>query len=233
MHINSPILLARMAGLTYVILILSGVFGIASVPASLIQWADPAATIVSIKNSEALFRLAITSQLICFISFILLPFLLYKLLASVSPTAGFFMLAFSLVSVPVLLVSVVCHVNVLHLIGDSPYLQQFSKEAIQLQVMQSLALSNNCATVTNIFAGLWLFPFGYLVIKCGLLPRILGYLLILGCLGYLYEFVAGFILELGSSPWYVGLAGNLGVFAIALWLLVLGVRKQNESYESI
>lgn len=228
MSMNSPVALARLAGLTYVILILSGIFGIAHVPASLIQWDDPAATVSNIKNAEALFRFGIASQILCFISFIALPILLYKLLGHACPISGFFMLAFALVSVPVSLMSSMYHIHVLHLLSDSPYLQDVSAEAIRLHVMQSLAASANCATITNIFAGLWLLPFGLLVIKSRLLPGVLGYLLILGCLGYCYEFLAGFMLDLGGSPWYVNLAGNLGVFLTALWLLIAGVRKPKE-----
>lgn len=233
MAINSPVWLARLAGLTYVILIVSGIFGIAHVPATLVEWKDPATTVSNIKNAELLFRLAIASQAICFISFIVLPILLYKLLGRESITAGFFMVAFALISVPVSLMSVVQYVNVLHLISDSPYLQGMPSDAIHWQVMQSLAVANNCGTITNIFAGLWLFPFGYLVAKSRLLPKVLGILLMVGCVGYLYEFFAGFILEIGASPWYVTLISNLGGFAVALWLLVLGVRRQKESYESI
>lgn len=221
---NSPNVLARLAGLTYVILIVSGIFGIAHVPASLIAWDNPGATIDNIRASGFLFRIGIACQVLCFVSFIFLPVFLYRLLASVSPFAGFFMVAFALVSIPVSLMASVYQVHVLHLIGDSPYLQTISASAIELQVMSALAASNNCATITNIFAGLWLFPFGYLVVKSGLLPKALGYLLIMGGVGYIYEFVAGFILETGGIPWYVSLASNLGVFIVALWLLVVGVR---------
>lgn len=228
MLLDSPAALARLAGLTYVVLIVSGIFGIAHVPASLIQWDDPGATIANIKSSEFLFRIAIACQLLCFISFVVLPVLLYRLLANAYPLAGFLMVAFALISVPVLLMSSAHHINVLHLIGDSPYLQALPVEAIQLQVMSALAASNNCATVTNIFAGLWLLPFGYLIIKSGVLPKILGYLLILGGVGYLYEFITGFILEASPSPWYVSLVSNLGVFVVALWLFIAGARAPNK-----
>ena len=224
MSTNSPDALARLAGLTYVILIVSGIFGIAHVPSSLIVWDNPSATIDNISASGFLFRIGIACQVLCFISFILLPLFLYRLLSSVSPFAGIFMVAFALVSIPLSLMSTVYQIHVLHLIGESSYLQTISANAIELQVMSALATSNNCATITNIFAGLWLFPFGYLVVKSGLLPKALGYLLLLGGLGYLYEFLAGFILEAGSSPWFISLASNLGIFIVALWLLVVGVR---------
>jgi hypothetical protein len=222
----NPAILARLTGFIYVVLIVSGIFGIAHVPASLIVWDDPAATVANIKNSESLFRLGIASQMLCFISFILLSLFLYKLLGHASSAAGILILAFALIGVPVLLMSSVYHVNVLHLIGDSAYLQGANSEVIQLQVMQSLAASNSCATITNIFAGLWLAPFGYLVIKSKLIPSVLGYLLIIGCVGYLWEFFPGFVLMI-SNPWYVSLAGNLGVFLVALWLLVMGVRSKS------
>ena len=71
MLINSPTVLARLAGLTYVILIVSGIFGIAHVPASLIAWDNPSTTIDNIRASGFLFRIGIACQVLCFISFIL------------------------------------------------------------------------------------------------------------------------------------------------------------------
>lgn len=220
----APAYVARVAGLTYVILILSGIFGVAHVPATLIVWDSAATTIVNIKESEFLFRMGILAQTICFVAFIFLPIFLYILFSGVNKTAAILMVALALVSVPVSLVGVSHHIQVLHLLGDASYLQNIPVNALQTQVMFSLAAFNSCATVTNIFAGLWLFPFGYLVVKSNLLPKLLGILLLLGGAGYLYEFIAGFIVEAGAAPWYVGLVSNLGIFATALWLLVVGAR---------
>lgn len=227
---NNQRLLARLCGLTYVILIVSGIFGIAHVPASLIAWDNPAATIENIKTSELLFRVGILSEIICFVAFIFLPLLLHKLLSPVNKTAAMLMVVLALISVPLSLVGVVQHIQVIHLVNAPAYLHDV--ELLQAGIMSALALANSGAVVTNIFAGLWLLPFGYLVLTSGFLPRLLGVLLILGCFGYLYEFFAGFVFNSGATPWYIGVAGNLGVFITALWLLLAGVsNRSTKGYE--
>ena len=45
--------------------------------------------------------------------------------------------------------------------------------------------------VCELFWGLWLLPFGYLVFKSGFLPKVLGILLMMGCLSYLVHFFEG------------------------------------------
>jgi len=43
--------------------------------------------------------------------------------------------------------------------------------------MRSLDAYGNGMLVSELFSGLWLIPFGYLVFKSGFLPRVLGVLL--------------------------------------------------------
>jgi hypothetical protein len=62
---------------------------------------------------------------------------------------------------------------------------------------------------------------GYLVFRSGFLPRILGILLIIGCLGYLVDSFAAFL--------FPSLGVNIAIFTFwgevlfPLWLLIKGV----------
>jgi hypothetical protein len=67
--------------------------------------------------------------------------------------------------------------------------------------------------IAQIFFGLWLLPLGYLVYRSGYFPRVLGVLLMVGCLGYLVDSFAHFLAA--------GVAGELGFVA---WLLVKSVK---------
>lgn len=57
-----------------------------------------------------------------------------------------------------------------------------------------IRLHEHGITVASVFWGLWLFPFGLLVIRCGFIPRALGALLILAGLGYLCSSFAALVL---------------------------------------
>src|SRR5438477_1421678 len=60
-----------------------------------------------------------------------------------------------------------------------------SKAQLDALALGFLRLRSNATYVDMAFWGLWLFPFGVLVIKSGFFPRVLGALLIIGCFAYL------------------------------------------------
>ena len=98
--------------------------------------------------------------------------------------------------------------------------------------MLSLDAYNNGILVSSIFWGLWLLPFGYLVFKSGFLPKVLGILLMIGCFGYLINFLGVELL-----PGYEGTAiarvvrmpAALGELGTCLWLLIIGAREPASS----
>jgi Domain of unknown function (DUF4386) len=79
--------------------------------------------------------------------------------------------------------------------------------------------------IAQMFFGLWLLPLGYLVVRSGYVPRVLGVLLALG-VGYLVDLFARF-LALGAaeriSPFVLAPA-LVGEVAVVAWLLVKAVR---------
>jgi hypothetical protein len=219
-------LLARISGLTYLILIITGIFGLVYIPSTLIVWSSPDVTASNIKASEFLFRLGILSEIICFLAFILLPLFLYELLKSVSRIASALMVIFALISIPVAFINILNKINVLLLLSGAEYLNKIPQDQLHSQVMYLLASFNNGTMLSNIFWGAWLFPLGYLVFKSNFLPKILGIFLMVGCFGYLIEFVTRFLFSVTEIPWYVSLPSSIGEFGICLWLLIFGVKKE-------
>lgn len=221
---------ARLAGLLYLILVISGITNLMYIPSKLIVWENAAETLENIMNSELLFRLGIVSGIITFLTFLLLPLVLYRLLSEVNKTYATLMVIFAVISVPISFVNILNKFSVLTLIGKANYLQDLDLSEIQLQVMFHLDSYNNGIEISQIFWGLWLFPFGYLVYKSGFLPKVLGILLMAGCFGYLITFFGGFL-----SPNFhktvvstiVGLPASIGEIGICLWLLIMGTKTLN------
>jgi Domain of unknown function (DUF4386) len=79
-------------------------------------------------------------------------------------------------------------VAALTIIHSNAALSGFGASQINALAMLFLELSSNVRSVNAIFFGLWLLPFGVLVIKSGFIPRFLGLLLI----------IAGFSYRVGS-----------------------------------
>ena len=218
---------ARIAGLLYLILILCGIFYLRYVPSKLIVWNNHAVTTNNIISSETLFRLGILAGLVGHTLFLLLPIVLYKLLSPVDKTHAVLMVIFAVVSVPIALVNTLNQFAVLTLISKANYLHVFEADKLQAQIMFYLDSYDNGNQLGSIFWGLWLFPFGYLVFKSGFLPKILGILLMVGCFGYLINFVGNFLIpkysETAISTYITKLPG-FGEFGICLWLLIMGVK---------
>ncbi|MBB6502424.1 DUF4386 domain-containing protein [Pedobacter cryoconitis] len=227
---------ARIAGLLYLIVILTGTFNLGYVPDKLIVWGNAAATFKNITDSEMLFRLGILSGLICYLAFLLLPFVLYQLLKQVNKTSAILMVILSAVSVPISLVNTLNKFAVLNLLSKSDYLKVFEIEKLQSQVMLYLHSYENGNQIASIFWGLWLLPFGYLVCKSGFLPKFLGILLMIGCFGYLINFTGGFLFKDSYNKTiisdYVTLPASLGEVGTCLWLLIMGVKEKKHTTEN-
>lgn len=222
---------ARIAGLLYLIVVLAGIFSLAYVPSQIDAAGDAAATVRNIVARESLFRLGIVAGLICYTAFLLLPLALYRLLSPYGKQPAVLMVAFAVVSVPIAFAATLDKFEVLSLLSGADHLQAFGTEELQARVMLSLDAYGDGLRVVQIFWGLWLLPFGYLVFKSGILPRALGILLMLGCFGYLINFVGQMLFpgyaESGIVR-FVGLPASLGEIGICLWLLVMGAREPRE-----
>ncbi len=221
---------ARLAGLLYLILVISGITNLMYIPSKLIVWESAAETLENIMNSELLFRLGIVSGIITFLTFLILPLVLYRLLIEVNKMYATLMVIFAVISVPISFVNILNKFSVLTLIGKANYLQDLDLSEIQLQVMFHLDSYNNGIEISQIFWGLWLFPFGYLVYKSGFLPKVLGILLMAGCFGYLITFFGGFLspnFHKTAFSTIVGLPASIGEIGICLWLLLMGTKTLN------
>lgn len=220
---------ARLAGFIYLIVVITGIFSLAYVPSKLIVWGDAAKTFQQISTSETLFRMSLLSGAICYVAFLILPFVLYRLLNRVNEIAAKLMIILSVVSVPISMLNLQNKYAVLTLLNNADYLKIFSEQQIQSQTMFLLENYDKGILIVSIFWGLWLFPFGYLVYKSGFLPRIFGILLMLGCCGYLINFVGHTLMsdysEFGVSK-FAGIPAALGEIGTCLWLLIRSINEK-------
>ncbi|MBI3482125.1 MAG: DUF4386 domain-containing protein [Bacteroidetes bacterium] len=218
---NSNKKTARVAGLLYLVVVLSGIFHLMYVPSKLFVKGDASATISNIIASETLFRLGILGGLICYTAFLFLPLVLYKLLSTVNKTYSVLMVTLAVVSVPISFVNMLNKFAVLTLISKASYLSSFQAQDLQTQILLHLDYYRNGNQLASVFWGLWLFPFGYLVFKSGVLPKLLGILLMAGSFGYVIDFIGGFIFSnydaTGISN-FITLPADFGEIGTCLWL---------------
>ncbi|MFZ6013555.1 MAG: DUF4386 domain-containing protein [Bacteroidota bacterium] len=223
---------ARLAGFFYFIVVLSGIFSLMYVPSTLFVRGDVSATIQNIKASEFLYRSGMVSAMICYVFFLLLPLVLYKLLQPVNDTYAKLMVALAVVSVPISLLNIQNRFAILTLINDANYLTVFGAEQLQAQVLFYLRLFNDGNLIAQIFWALWLFPLGFLIFKSGFLPKFLGIILMVGSAGYVLDFFGWTLLpnyqELPIAD-FATLPASIGEIGTCLWLLIAGAKEKEKS----
>jgi len=219
---------ARLAGFTYLILVLTGIFYLLYVPKQLVAWGDGAATAHNILNDVFLFRLGIFVGVISNITFLVLPFILYKLFEPVNKSVAFIMVALAVVSVPFSLSYTVNLLDILTLLSGSQFLDTLEIEQVHTQVMLALNSYYNGMAIVKVFWGLWLFPFGYLAFKSNYLPKVFGIALMMGCFSYLIKFSGGILFPTIDIPSFVGYPSSFGEIGICLWLLIMGIKDKKD-----
>ncbi|MBA7524356.1 hypothetical protein ES705_16493 [subsurface metagenome] len=216
---------ARIAGLLYLIVIVSGVFA-QLVRQSLIVPGDAAATAHNILASESLFRLGFVSDLIQSTCWLLLPFALYVLLKPVNKNFASIMVLFVLAGVAMQCINMLNQFAALLLLRGADYLKVFQADQLHALTMFFLNMHKYGYSSAGIFHGLWLLPLGYLVFKSNYFPRIFGVLLIIACFGFLVDFFTFFLFPSYAaiiSP-IVFAPAAIAKFSFCGWLLIKGVK---------
>ena len=218
---------ARIAGLLYLLASVIGFFCLAYVPGKLIVSGDATATANRIRASETLLRLGIASELIAFTIFIFVVLALYRLFKTVSEKYAVAMATLLLISIPISLLNVLNEIAALVLVSGAGFLSAFEKGQLDALAYLFLRLHGQGFVVAEIFWGLWLFPFGVLVIRSGFIPRFLGVLLFIAGSGYLASSFTSLLL-----PSYRHLVDQFamvltaGELPIIFWLLIWGAKDQ-------
>ena len=218
---------ARAAGLLYLLLGIPAAFSLTYLPGKLIVQGNATATAANILASESLFRLGIASQLIAAIISIFLALALYRLLKSVSQQRASLLVILVLIQVPITFLNEVSSLAALMLVRGADFLSVFAKPQRDALAMMFINLHDQGVIASQIFWGLWLFPFGLLVFRSGFLPRFLGVWLLLNGFAYVALSFTGLLLP----PYYktvfnASLPVLLGGMMVALWLLIVGAKEQ-------
>ena len=218
---------SRSIGVLYLLSALPAVFSIVYMPAAFVVAGDAAATARKITDAELVYRIGILSGLVSQIVWVFLVVALYRLLSGVNKTHASLMLALALVSAAVGFMNVLNEIAALTLFRGADFLAVLEKPQRDALAMLFLRLHGQGNVINEIFWGLWLFPFGVLVMRSGFLPRILGVWLIINGFAYVVLSFAGLLL-----PQYQDVAFRsafpllLGELAIMLWLVIKGAKVQ-------
>ena len=218
---------ARVAGFIYLLLTLAGPMRLIYIPNKLIVSGNPSATASNIAAHEMLFRLGIVSDLVTGVLSLCVGLALYRLLKRVDENIAVLMVIFgSLMVAPLYFANTVNDAAALILVRGANFLSAFEPAQREALAMLFLRLHGHGVVANEIFWGLWLFPFGWLVYRSRFLPRVLGVWLILNGFAYLALSFTGVL-----APQYEETLSNylfpilFAEVAIMLWLLIMGAKE--------
>ena len=226
---NSTKRTARIAGVLYVLLALTGVFSLIYVPTTLVVFGDATATAENIRSSELLFRSGILSGLVSNVIFVFLVLALYRLLKETSHKQAMLMVTLVVISVATGFANTINQLGALIALSGADFLSVFEKPELDAIAYLFIRLNSWGIQIIQIFWGLWLFPFGLLVYRSGFIPKILGVLLMIAGFGYLLgSFMFQILPQYNDALSTFIMVLEMGELPIIFWLLIVGAKAQSE-----
>ena len=219
---TSPRLKARIAGVFYLLEMLTGGFAILFVGGRLFVSGDAAATATNILAHLSLFQLGFAANLIQFACYVAVTGLFYDLLRPVNKGLSLLAAFFSLVGCTIGAVSCLFYFAPVVILGGAQYLNVFKVERLQALALMFLKLYGQCFNISFVFFGFYCLLIGYLIFRSTFLPRILGAGMAFAGLGWLTFLSPALAHHLVP---YI-LAAGIGEISLTLWLLVAGVNAQ-------
>ena len=221
---------ARLAGLLYLIWVITGIYGLIYVPSQTIVRGDAVATANKILANEFLFRTGIINDIISITIGIFLVLVLYRLFKQVNGHKAKLMVILLSVTFPVAFIMDAFNITSLMILKGEA-LKSFELSQRQDLAMLFLKTTDYGMIVLEMFWGLWLIPFGQLVYKSGFIPRIIGIFLILNGIAYIihsftYLLIPDYqtLIYQFAMPFWI-----LGEISITLWFLIKGVKVQKNT----
>jgi hypothetical protein len=224
---------ARIAGAWYFFLFLVGPVALMIVPDRLFVTGNATETAARVLAQESLLRIGMASELFGQVAVVFVALALFRLFRGTSKWLALQVLVFgALVSVPIAFMGVVFEFAALLVFKGGGFLSVFDKPQLDALGYLLIRMHGYGITVTSIFWGLWLIPFGMLVVRSGFMPRWIGFVMFAAALGYLSYATAAILL-----PQYAPTVGNysqfleIGEVPIVFWLLIWGATGPEASEE--
>ncbi len=219
---------ARLAGLLYLVWIITGLFAMFYVPSKINMRGDAVTTAQNILSNEFLFRTSIVNDLISSTLWVFMVLVFYRMFKQVDKRQAKLLVALVIVQIPAVFFMDTFNIASL-MIFKGEILKTFELTQRQDLAMLFLKINDYGVLTLEAFWGLWLFPLAILVYKSRFLPRFLGVWLIITGFFYLILSFTGIML-----PQYKDMVMNSafalpaegGEVALMLWLLIMGAKEQ-------
>jgi hypothetical protein len=213
---------ARITGGWYLALALSGLFGFIMVRPAIYAPGDPAATAAHLVNRAALARAGVVLEFAIVVTQAATAVWFFKLFRGLNVVAAGALAGFGVVNAVSILASATCIATALT-VATNAGLAPGGDVAATVQLLY--LLSGNFWGVGQLFFGMWLLPMGYVAATSGRMPRVLGWILLAGGVGYVLAAAVSY--GTTAPDWLAGILtvpASVGEFWMIGYLLAKGIR---------
>jgi hypothetical protein len=190
-----------------------------------------AATLANLQAGRSTLVLAIVLGALGHVVQLVAAIVLYRLLSPFGKVAASSMLVLIAVSMPLSFAAMARETDLLALLDGAAGSSVLGGELLQTQIALTATSYTSVVNTAALFWGLWLFPLGWALLRCGFVPRVIGVLVMLGGPFYVMAFfgpllVADYPSSIVASVvgFGSGIPDLLGELGAALWLTIMGAR---------
>lgn len=214
---------ARAAGVAMLLSIVFGMLGEMVLPGKIVVTGDANATAANLLAHPGLVRVSFATYLVEGICDIALSVFFYILLKPVNRNLALLSAFFGVVSTALYAVAQSSFYSASLAVGESAGMAAFSADQRNAIAMLAVRISYTIASLFLILYGIATMLRGYLIMRSGYLPRLIGILLMIGGAGFFLR-TTTLLLAPAYSTTLMVIPLALGGIPLTLWLLIKGVR---------
>ena len=223
---TAPKRLARIAGLLYLLVAIFGGFALGFVYPKIYAAGDAAKTAGNLVANAGLVRTGVVADLFQATVVVFVALTLYRLLKHVNQNAASAMVILAAIGSTIGCLNAVFEFEALRVATGAVDLSAFGAAGSDALVLLLVDAQHYGIFIAQVFFGLWLAPMGYLAYRSGMFPKALGIALIAGCVSYLVDLLATFLLPDPGTAIHIitSILPTIAEVWMVGYLLVKGVR---------
>jgi Domain of unknown function (DUF4386) len=216
---------ARIAGWLYFLFAAPGPFCLLYVPGKIIVRGDAAATAANVLAHETLLRMGVVIWLFGLAIWIVMALALYRLFNGVSKALASLLVIFVAISVGIGFLNELNNLAAILVLRGNEFPGILTLPQREALAMLFLRLHGQGNAVNEMFWGLWLLPFGLLIVRSHFIPRLLGIWLLLDGFAWMgLSMVALLAPNYSDLAFKVAQPAVFAELAVMLWLMTIGIR---------
>jgi hypothetical protein len=231
----STISKARVAGLLYLVVAITGGFAQLVARGGVLVPGDASATADNIRANAGLFQLGFAADAVNVVSFVILALLLHAVLSPTNPWLSRTFVTLVAISAAIMGLDLANHAAALVVATDPSYAASLGADAADALAALFLNIHQYGYLAAEVFFGLWLVPLGAAIYRSRALPRWIGIAAVVGGVSYLASFgitaaSTTFQSEISSL---VAIPAAIAEVSLMLWLLIRGADVPAEAASTI